>query len=410
MRRRRLLATLAALTVGAASSARPQARPRGDGGLVALAWGAGELHAAHAGGHVQRVSDTVDTRVPACPAGGTALAFVRADGRIEVATVDGDRWGPRHVIDAGDPCHALASSPDGTWLLAAHGEGLTLLDTRSGSVARRHRGEDRLGRRTGPATALATLPHRRSLLAAWPALGEWWEISLDPDAPPVFDGLVHDYRMGEAIARPGYLGVRRVPFDVAAPVPLGPDPRVAWVAAHDGERLVIVHLDVRRTIAVWPLPGPPPEATLLRGEPGAWRWWFARGDTVHVVDATRWPSDLAPARLVAPPGRVRALVEWPTGPGALVGQRIAGREVLQPMRWATAGGSMPGHGSWQPSAPALDAGDGEVVVVAAGGTSGQVLVGGGGALRLLGAQGAVVEAWRLDMAGALAGVAFAQSG
>ena len=30
---------------------------------------------------------------------------------------------------------------------------------------------------------------------------------------PIYDGLVHDYKMGEAIAKPGYLGVRRTPLD-----------------------------------------------------------------------------------------------------------------------------------------------------------------------------------------------------
>ena len=42
---------------------------------------------------------------------------------------------------------------------------------------------------------------------------ELWEISYDPKAEPIYDGLVHDYKMGEAIAKPGFLGVRRTPLD-----------------------------------------------------------------------------------------------------------------------------------------------------------------------------------------------------
>ena len=34
---------------------------------------------------------------------------------------------------------------------------------------------------------------------------EIWEISYDPDAKPIFDGYVHDYKMGEGVALAGYL-------------------------------------------------------------------------------------------------------------------------------------------------------------------------------------------------------------
>nr|MBP6801767.1 c-type cytochrome [Zoogloea sp.] len=50
---------------------------------------------------------------------------------------------------------------------------------------------------------------RKSFIAGLKDLPEVWEISYDPDAKPFFDGYVHDYKMGEAIATPGFLNPRR---------------------------------------------------------------------------------------------------------------------------------------------------------------------------------------------------------
>ena len=54
---------------------------------------------------------------------------------------------------------------------------------------------------------------RNSFVVALKDIPELWEISYDPQAAPLYDGLVHDYKMGEAIAKPGFLGVRRTPLD-----------------------------------------------------------------------------------------------------------------------------------------------------------------------------------------------------
>ncbi|MCH2241003.1 MAG: nitrite reductase [Aquabacterium sp.] len=53
---------------------------------------------------------------------------------------------------------------------------------------------------------------RKSFIVALKDLPELWEISYDPQAAPIHDGLVHDFRMGEAIAKTGFLGVRRTPL------------------------------------------------------------------------------------------------------------------------------------------------------------------------------------------------------
>jgi len=43
---------------------------------------------------------------------------------------------------------------------------------------------------------------RRSFVAAMKDIPEIWEISYDPNAEPVYEGLVHDYKMGRDCRRP----------------------------------------------------------------------------------------------------------------------------------------------------------------------------------------------------------------
>ena len=103
-----------------------------------------------------------------------------------------------------------AASADGQWTLAADDEaqGLVLRDA-AGAVQRRYPARSLDGRERGRARQVLALAARRSFLVSFEGLPEWWEIALDPRAEPVYDGLVHDYRMGEGLASAGFLGVRR---------------------------------------------------------------------------------------------------------------------------------------------------------------------------------------------------------
>jgi hypothetical protein len=106
-----------------------------------------------------------------------------------------------------------------------------------------------------PATGVLGLwavPERRSWVLAPAGLAELWEISHDPAAEPVLDGWVHDYRMAEYIAKPGFLGVRRTPLEQPMQIMgLGGGSRV-WlapvVAAGQAPPLTweVWHLAVRR--------------------------------------------------------------------------------------------------------------------------------------------------------------------
>lgn len=115
------------------------------------------------------------------------------------------------------------------------------------------------------------LPKRKGWLVALQGVPELWEISHDPKAPDIHDGYVHDYRMGESIATPGFLGVRRVQLDSPAHV-LGIDQTQAQVLVMADVAGVqpktqppqpapcmaeVIHLDIRRRTVQLALPCPP---------------------------------------------------------------------------------------------------------------------------------------------------------
>ena len=90
---------------------------------------------------------------------------------------------------------------------------------------------------------------------------ELWEISYDPAAEPIHDG-VHDYRMGESIAKPG----GRAPHPLEEPLDdfffdqtyhhvLGAT-RPASLRA-EGATAQVVNLNIRRKVADLPIAGMP---------------------------------------------------------------------------------------------------------------------------------------------------------
>lgn len=256
----------------------------------ALAWGPDGTCVARPDGALQCLPDgpASGTR-PALTACGLWLA--NAQGALRGWAPDAAGvWQLRHGVELGAPVHAFAASPDGCWLAAAHGARLSLLGARGQPMAS-FGGTDLARTLQGPATALFSLPQRRSFAAVWPALGEVWEISTDPEAAPLFDGLVHDYRMGEAIAKPGYLGARRAPLGRPLPGFNFADARVPWLAGAQGAEVVVLHLDVRRRIAALPADGANPAGATLRRTaraPAAFEWWLPAGRDVHVFDTARW--------------------------------------------------------------------------------------------------------------------------
>ena len=313
MKRRAALAALAWGCGGAALAPPTLAAqaPPGD----ALAWGPDGVWLAGPDGSLQHLPDA--------PAAGTrpiltsrGLWLVDSLGALRCWAPEngrrGDPWTLQRTVARPARVHALAVSPDGHWVAAAHGEQLSLLDA-NGQVQRVLEGSTLQRDLRGRAAALFALPQRRSFVAVWPGLGEVWEISTDPRAAPIFDGLVHDYRMGEAIATPGFLGARRAPLGRPLPEFTFADARVPWLAGTRGAEVVVVHLDVRRQIAALHAGAAHPAgATLHRParEPAALEWWLPAGHEIQVFDTRRWARS-AVHKLPGPVRQVHAV----DGPG-----------------------------------------------------------------------------------------------
>ena len=147
---------------------------------------------------------------------------------------------------------------------------------------------------------------RSSFVVALKDIAELWEISYNTKAEPIFDGLVHGYKTGEAIAKPGFLGVRRTLldeplddffFDQSYRHAIGtPRPKEGSVS-----QAQVVNLDVRRRIASFPLPGMP---HLGSGITFAWNGTTVlalpnlKDGAVAVVDMKTWQV----VKTIATPG------------------------------------------------------------------------------------------------------------
>jgi hypothetical protein len=187
---------------------------------------------------------------------------------------------------AGEALHDFALAADGRFVLAAAARDLVLLDADL-QPQRRYRLAAADGSPAAQAgAAVRASAVRRSFVVAPAGLRELWEISVDPHAEDIYDGLVHDFRMREGVARPGYLGVRRT--KLAAPAAAiwldAPHAQVLALPAADGAAdprapAAMVNLDVRRAI------GEAPQAAALRPDGAAAA--FVRAGRVLVAGEDR---------------------------------------------------------------------------------------------------------------------------
>lgn len=328
----RALAAWALVFTGAARAA-PAPRPLS---AVAWAWTDTELWCRLPGsawfGPWPR---SPDDAAPVAVRGGLwwpkrdALVFLSAPGPGNEAPAESFHW-PRPAADVAQPW-VWAALASGRWAAAA-GRGhdvatLHLID-RLGPDSLDHPGQALEGRALGSVRALAALDGRQSLLVDWSAGGQWWEVSLDPAAPAIHDGLVHDWRLGEALPKPGYRQPRRLPL--VPPEASPPRLRQAWpdrpfALAQQGDRALIVHLDVRRPLLAWPLDGAAAAAphwptVLVDGalyvQAGmAWsridtrRWQRVEGLTPPALAAA--PAPEAPAAAPGRPGPWRGFAVQP---------------------------------------------------------------------------------------------------
>ena len=108
----------------------------------------------------------------------------------------------------------IAVSFDGRYAMVANylPHTLVLLDTKSLKPIKIFDAKNRRGQ-SSRVSAVYTAPPRSSFIVAFKDIQELWEISYADNPEPIFEGLVHDYRMGEGIANKEKFPVRRVMLD-----------------------------------------------------------------------------------------------------------------------------------------------------------------------------------------------------
>jgi len=201
---------------------------------------------------------------------------------------------------------AATAQDDLLLVAAASPPALHILDSRTLATLRTHAIADRKGR-TAQATRIVDAAPRRSFMVFFDHLGEFWEIPYDAKAEPVFEGLVHDYRLGEGIADAARFPLRRIPLD--APARDGDfDTRFEHVTVTDGEQGVkIINVNVRRSIATMQTEHP-----VAPGNGVAWldrekRWVGVQeksGDALALLAGPEWKI----AGRIDPGGRVLCVI------------------------------------------------------------------------------------------------------
>ncbi|HEY1361259.1 MAG TPA: cytochrome D1 domain-containing protein [Xanthobacteraceae bacterium] len=199
-------------------------------------------------------------------------------------------------VRAGINSRNIAVSSDGRHLAVANylPHTLVVLSTDDLSVERLFEVNDRQGRSSRVSAVYQARP-RNSFIAALKDVPEVWEIATDPDAPPIYGGLVHSYEKGMVEAMPasqGLFALRRI----EVPVPLDdfffdPSYRNLIGSARDGKAAIVVNLTVGRAIKELALGGLP-----HLGSGIAWSWHgrpvmatpHLREGRISVLDTRDW--------------------------------------------------------------------------------------------------------------------------
>ena len=165
-------------------------------------------------------------------------------------------------IRAGINTRNIALSRDSDFVAVANylPHTLVILDAKDLSVARIFNVESK-AHETSRVSAVYQAPTRNSFIAALKDIPEVWEIATDPDAPPIYTGLVHSHEKGmvEALAASsGLFALRRI--EVADPIDdffFDQSYRHLIGSSRDGSHGVVVNLNVGLPIATIDLPGLP---------------------------------------------------------------------------------------------------------------------------------------------------------
>ncbi|HEX7648240.1 MAG TPA: cytochrome D1 domain-containing protein [Noviherbaspirillum sp.] len=188
------------------------------------------------------------------------------DGRyVYFASRDGwiakyDIWNLKLIAEvrAGINTRNLAVSSDGRYAMVANylPHTLVVLDTRDLKPFKVIDVKDDDGKSSRVSAVYDAAP-RKSFVAALKDIPEVWEMSYDDNAPPVFNGLVHDYKMAEGLAVPGPFAPRRIMLDDYLDDFFFDAHYDHLIGSSRGGRGQVVNLNIRRKISSVDLPGMP---------------------------------------------------------------------------------------------------------------------------------------------------------
>jgi mono/diheme cytochrome c family protein/WD40 repeat protein len=198
-------------------------------------------------------------------------------------------------VRAGINTRNAAVSADDRYVLVGNylPQDLVLLDARDLSFIKLIGAQDDFGKGSR-VSAVYTAPPRQSFIVALKDIKEVWEISYADHPPPVYAGLVHDYRMGEGLAETGRFPVRRIKLDDYLDDFFFDQPYEHLIgAARDGHQGQVVNLIVGRKIAEVDLPGLP-----HLGSGITWPWNGTtvlatpnlREGVVSIIDMANWKT------------------------------------------------------------------------------------------------------------------------
>jgi hypothetical protein len=162
-------------------------------------------------------------------------------------------------IRAGINTRNLAVSGDGRFVMVGNylPHTLVVLDAKDLTPLKVIAVQDDAGK-SSRVSAVYDAGPRKSFIAALKDIPEVWEIPWDEKAEPIYPGLVHDYRMGEALAAKGPFPVRRIKLDDYLDDFFFDPPYNHLIgAARNGKNGQVVNLLVGRKIADLELPGLP---------------------------------------------------------------------------------------------------------------------------------------------------------
>jgi cytochrome c553 len=188
---------------------------------------------------------------------GRFVYFASRDGWISKY----DLWNLRMVaeIRAGLNTRNAAVSSDGRYLAVANylPHTLVLLSAEL-ELVKIIAVTDSAGKASSRVSAVYDARPRKSFVAALKDVKELWEISYDPKAAAIPQGLIHDFRYREGNFIPGFLNPRRTQLDdYLDDFFFTASYNEVIGASRDAGRGQVVHLDVRRKISELELPGMP---------------------------------------------------------------------------------------------------------------------------------------------------------